>query len=494
VTAGGFRGRQVKSIRIVGKKAAGREPDRVLTQIADYVLKYQPRRRQAWDAAHDCLIDSLGCGFEALAYPECMKLVGPVVPGAGLPNGARVPGTPFELDPVNATFSTGALIRWVDYSDAYFGATVMHPSDCFCALLSVADWQSRARLQGGKPPMVMREVLHAAIQAYEIIGWIGTDNNFTATGLDNVLLVKIAVAAVVTRMLGGNRVEIISALSNAWVDGHALATFRRAPNTGSRKSWSAPDAASRGVRLALLAGKGEMGYPTALTAKTWGFYDILFKGRPFRFSRPLGSHVVENALFKISYPAALHAQTAVEAAIKLHPMVRDRLGEIARVELRTHETCILMIDKQGPLRNFADRDHCLQYMAAIGMIFGGLTARDYEDEAAADPRIDELRAKMIVREDRRYSRDYRDPDKRSNANALRVHFTDGTRTSRVEVEYPLGHPARRREGAPLLMKKFETGVARAFADKQRRAVLDVCRSRERLAAMPVNEFMGLIAA
>jgi 2-methylcitrate dehydratase len=484
----------VKSKRNVGKAAQCREPDGVLTEIADYALNYQPRRQQAWAAAHDCLIDSLGCGFEALAYPECMKLVGPVVPGALVPNGARVPGTPLQLDPVSATFSTGALIRWVDYSDAFFGATVMHPSDCFCALLSVADWLSRSRLRNGKLPLAMREVLRGAIQAYEIIGWLGLDNNFNATGLDNVLLVKIAVAAIATRMLGGNREEIISAVSNAWVDGHALATFRRAPNTGSRKSWSSADAASRGVWLALLAVKGEMGYPTALSAKTWGFYDVIFKGRPFRFSRPLGSHVVENALFKISYPAALHAQTAVEAAIKLHPLVRDRLDDIERVELWTHATCILMIDKQGPLHNFADRDHCLQYMVAIGLIFGGLAARDYEDAVAADPRIDALRAKMVVREDRRYSRDYLDPGRRSNANAVRVHFADGAMTPRMEVEYPLGHRARRREGMPLLMKKFEDSVNRAFAPKQRRAVLDACADRSRLAAMSVSEFMDLLAA
>lgn len=480
--------------RIARGTAAPRPgPDRVFTEIADYVLNFQPRRRQAWDAAHDCLVDSLGCGFEALAYPECMKLVGPVVPGAGLPDGARVPGTSLQLDPVSATFSTGALIRWLDYSDAFFGATVMHPSDCFCALLSVADWLSRSRLKSGGRSLAMREVLRAAIQAYEIVGWLGLDNNFNATRLDNVLLVKIAVAAVVTRMLGGNRDEIVSAVSNAWVDGHALATFRRAPNTGSRKSWSSADAASRGVWLALLAVKGEMGYPSALTAKTWGFYDVLFKGKPFRFSQPLGSAIVENALFKISYPAALHAQTAVEAAIKLHPLVCDRLDEIKEVELWTHATCILMIDKKGPLRNFADRDHCLQYMAAIGLIFGGLTARDYEDAVAADPRIDALRAKMVVREDRRYSREYIDPNKRSNANALRVHFADGTRTPRVEVEYPLGHRARRREGAPLLLKKFEKSVHHAFAAKQRRAVQEICRDRKRLAAMPVNELMDLLA-
>ncbi len=470
------------------------EPDQIFGDIADYVLRYQPRRQLAWNTAHDCLIDSLGCAFEALAYPECMKLVGPVVPGTIVPNGARVPGTSFQLDPVSATFSTGALIRWVDYSDAFFGATVMHPSDCFCALLSVADWLSRSRLAEGKRPLVMRDVLHAAIQAYEITGWIGLDNNFTTTGLDNVLLVKIAVAGVIARMLGGGQDEIISAVSNAWIDGHPLATFRRAPNTGSRKSWSAPDAASRGVWLALLAIKGEMGYPTALTARTWGFYDVLFKGRPFRFSRRLGSHVVENALFKISYPAALHAQTAVEAAIRLHPLVRDRIDEITRVEMWTHETCILMIDKSGPLHNFADRDHCLQYMVAIGLLFGDLTARDYEHARAADPRIDALRSKIAVREDACYSCDYADSDKRSNTNAIRVHFSDGTRTPRVEVEYPLGHRARRREGMPLLLGKFEASVRRAFPAKRAREVLGLCTDHARLIATPVNELMDLLAA
>lgn len=481
--------------RITRKRSAAlrREPDEILVEIADYVLHYRPRRQLAWDTVHDCFIDSLGCAFEALAYPECMKLVGPVVPGTVVPHGARVPGTSLQLDPVSATFSTGTLIRWVDYSDAFFGATVMHPSDCFCALLSVADWLSRSRLAQGERPLVMRDVLHAAIQAYEVIGWIGLENNFTATGLDNVLLVKIAIGAVVTRMLGGTREEIVSALSNAWIDGHALATFRRAPNTGSRKSWSAADAASRGVWLALLAVRGEMGYPTALTARSWGFYDVMFKGRPFRFSRRLGSHVVENALFKIAYPAALHAQTAVEAAIKLHPWVRDRIGDIARVEVWTHETCILMIDKTGPLHNFADRDHCLQYMAAIGLLFGDLTARDYEDERAADPRIDALRSKMVVREDSRFSRDYANPDKRSNANALRVHFADGTRTPRVEVEYPLGHRARRREGMPLLLRKFESSVRRTFAARRAGEVLALCTDRARLIGTPVNAFMDLIA-
>ena len=480
-------------IRPVRRRSADRTADAVLTAIADYVERFEPRSTLAWKTAHDCLLDSLGCAFEALAYPECMKLIGPVVPGTRVPDGARVPGTLYQLDPVEATFSTGALVRWVDYSDAYFGATVMHPSDSFCAILSVADWLSRSRLAQGARPLVMRDVLRAAIQAYEIIGWLGLDNNFTRTGLDNALLVKVTVAAVVTRMLGGGRDEIVSAVSNAWIDGHALATFRRAPNTGSRKSWSAPDAASRGVWLALMAMKGEMGYPTALSAKTWGFYAVMFAGKPFEFSRPLSSHIVENVLFKIAYPAALHAQTAVEAAIRLHPLVRERLDDIAQVELWTHETCMLMIDKRGPLHNFADRDHCLQYMAAIGLIFGTLSARDYEDEVAADPRIDALREKMVVREDPRYSREYLDPRKRSNANAIRVHFGDGTATPRVGVEYPLGHRARRREGAPLLLEKFRRNVARAYAGTQREAVLEACCDRAGLAGMPVNEFMDLLA-
>ena len=467
-------------------------PDSVIAEIADYVVGYEISSAAAWETAHYCLIDSLGCGFEALSYPECTQHIGAIVPGTIVPHGARVPGTAHVLDPVTAAFSIGALVRWVDYSDAFYGATVIHPSDNWSGILAVADWLARKRVAEGRPPLLVRDVLRAGIKAYEIMGWLALENNFLPTGLDNTFLGKIAVAAVATEMLGGARPEIMNAVSNAFVDGHALATFRRAPNTGARKSWAGPDAASRGVFLALLAAKGEMGYASALSAKQWGFYDVLFNGKPFEFSCTLGSYVVENVVFKIAYPAALHAQTAVEAAIRLHPQVCDRVDDIVKVELWTHETCVIMIDKSGPLHNFADRDHCLQYMAAIGLIFGRLCAHDYEDEVAADPRIDALRARMIVREDERYSRDYLAPDKRTNSSAIRVHFSDGTSTHRVEVEYPLGHPTRRTEGMPLLLAKFERNVARVYAHKQRKSILDACGERERLAALPVNTFLDLL--
>ncbi|MGZ5232503.1 MAG: bifunctional 2-methylcitrate dehydratase/aconitate hydratase [Burkholderiales bacterium] len=465
--------------------------DEVIGQIAEYVSGYEVTRPAAWETAHYCLLDSLGCAFEALGHPEATKLIGPIVPGTFTPHGARVPGTSHVMDPVSAAFSTGVLVRWVDYSDAFYGATVIHPSDTFSGILAVADWLSRKRSAQRHAPCVVRDVLGAAIQAYEIMGWLALENNFTRTGLDNTFLGKVALAAVVTKMLGGTYEEIANAVSNAFVDGHALATFRRV-NTGPRKSWAAADAASRGVALALMAVKGEMGYPSALTANDWGFYDVLFGGRPFVFSRPLESFIVENVLFKISYPAALHAQTAVEAAIGLHPQVEHRLDEIERVELWTHETCILMIDKSGPLHNFADRDHCLQYMAAIGLIFGALDTRHYQDDVAVDSRIDALRAKMTVAEDPRYSREYLEPGKRTNANAIRVHFRDRTHTERAEVEYPLGHRARRAEAMPLLLRKFERNVARVFAEKRAKTILAACADRERLALMPVHEFMDLI--
>jgi 2-methylcitrate dehydratase len=469
-------------------------PDEVIGRIARYVAEYRIQGSAAWASAHDCLLDSLGCAFEALAYPECMKLVGPVVPGTITPHGARVPGTPYVLDPVAAAFGISVLVRWLDYSDAYFGATVIHPSDTFGGILAVADWLSRTRRAEGRAPLLVRDVLQAAIQAYEIMGWLGLDNNFTRTGLDNTFLGKIAVAAVVTKMLGGGHAEIASAVSNAFIDGHALATFRRAPNTGARKSWASADAGSRGVRLALMAAKGEMGYPSALTARTWGFYDVLFGGKPFEFSRPLGTGIIENVVFKIAYPAALHAQTAVEAAIRLHPTVARRLDDILRIDVWTHETCILMIDKTGPLHNFADRDHCLQYMIAIGLIHGGLAARDYEDDVAADPRIDALRSKMTVHEDPAFSRGYRDPSRRTNANAIRLRFKDGSATARTAVDYPLGHPARRRDAQPLRRQKFERNVVRAYAPKAAHAIVSAFAHGERLARTPVDDFMNLLAA
>src|SRR6185436_16919653 len=394
--------------------------DQVIADIADYVEHYSVKSVLALETAHYCLIDSLGCGFEALGLPACTKLLGPLVPGTTVKHGARVPGTSYVLDPAHAAFNIGALVRWVDYNDAFYGATVIHPSDTFSGILATADWLSRTRVANGKPPLKMRDVLEAAVKAYEIMGCMALENGFGPAGLDHTILVKIAVTAVVTEMLGGTRDEIMNAVSNAWLDGHPLAAFRRKPNTGSRKSWAAGDAASRSVRLALMAIKGEMGYPSALTAKGWGFYDVLFKGKPFRFQRPYGSYVIENVLFKIAYPTAFHGQSMVEAAIKLHPLVKDRLDDVQRVELKCHNSSMVILDKTGPLHNFADRDHCMRYMAAIGMIYGTMTAEHYLDHIAADPRIDKLRAKTRMTESKQYEREYHDPAKRTNANSAQV--------------------------------------------------------------------------
>jgi 2-methylcitrate dehydratase len=468
-------------------------PDAVLTRIADYAARYPVKSRLALETARLALIDSLGCGFEALAYPDCTKLLGPVVPGTIVPNGSRIPGTAYVVDPERAAFCTGALVRWLDFNDAFYGETVMHPSDTFSGILAVSDWLSRTRVAAGRKPLVMRDVLESAVRSYEIMGGLGLENSFTGVGLDHTILVKIASTAVLTRLLGGTSDEIVNAVSHAWLDGHALAAFRRRPNTGPRKSWAAGDAASRGVRLALMAVKGEIGCPAALTAKTWGFYQVLFKGRTFRFQRPFGSYVMENVLFKIPYPTAFHGQSAVEAAIKVHPLVKDRLDDIKRVDVRCHNSSMVILDKTGPLYNFADRDHCMQYMIAVGMIFGKMTAGHYEDHIAADPRIDRLRAKMVLREDRTYSRDYLDPAKRTNANSIKVHFKDGTSLPLSEVLYPLGHRRRRKEAIPVLMKKFETNVARVFAGRQRDAILSACLDQKRLEAMPVDEFMALVS-
>ena len=468
--------------------------DQVIADIADYVERYEVKSDLAFETAHYCLIDSLGCGFEALSYPACTKLLGPVVPGTLVPHGARVPGTTHVLDPVHAAFNLGALVRWLDYNDAFYGETVIHPSDTLSGILVTADWLSRTRVAHGKKPLVVRDVLEAAIKAYEIMGCLALENGFTAHGLDHTILVKIAVTAVVTKMLGGTRDELMNAVSNAWIDGHALATFRRKPNTGSRKSWAAGDAASRGVRLALMALQGEMGYPSALTAKTWGFYGVLFDGKAFTFQREYGSYVIENVLFKIAYPTAFHGQSGVEAAIKLHPLVKDRLDDIKRIDVQCHSSTMVILDKTGPLANPADRDHCMQYMMAVGMIFGSLTAKDYEDERAADPRIDALRAKMRLTQSKVFEREYHDPAKRTNANSIQVYFKDGTKAPLSQVDYPLGHRKRRKEGIPMLMEKFETNIARVFAEKQRRALREVCLDRKRLAATPVNEFIDLMVA
>lgn len=466
-------------------------PDKVLTDIADYVAKTPIKSAAAYNTARLCLIDTLGCGLEALSYPACTKLMGPIVPGTVVPNGAKVPGTSFQLDPVMAAFNIGCMIRWLDFNDTWLAAEWGHPSDNLGGILAAADWLSRNAVAAGKKPLVMRDVLTGMIQAHEIQGVIALENSFNRVGLDHVVLVKVASTAVVTRMLGGTREEIVNAVSNAWIDGQSLRTYRHTPNTGSRKSWAAGDATSRAVRLALMALKGEMGYPSALTARTWGFYDVLFKGNAFKFTRSYGSYVMENVLFKISFPAEFHAQTAVECALQLHPRVRDRLDDIRKIVITTHESAIRIIDKKGPLSNPADRDHCIQYMTAIGLITGNLTAADYEDDVANDPRVDALRARMECVENKQYSRDYLDPGKRSIANAVQVFFKDGTQTGKVAVEYPVGHRRRRKEGVPLLEAKFKTNLARRFPEKQRQAILALCRNQKQLEATPVNEFIDL---
>ena len=464
-------------------------PDKVLVDIADYVSKHEIGSAEAYDTARLCLMDTLGCGLEALEYPACTKLLGPLVPETAVARGARVPGTRFELDPVQAAFNIGAMIRWLDFNDTWLAAEWGHPSDNLGGILAVADWLSR-----NGTPLIVRDVLSAMIKAHEIQGVIALENSFNRVGLDHVVLVKVASAAVVAPMLGCTYEQVVNAVSQAWVDGQALRTYRHAPNTGSRKSWAAGDAASRAVRLALISRTGEMGYPSALTAKTWGFYDVLFKGRPFEFQRPFGSYVMENVLFKISYPAEFHAQTAVECAMKVFQemkKLRKTVADIKQIRIRTHEAAIRIIDKKGPLANPADRDHCIQYMVAVPLIFGRLTAADYEDEVAADPRIDALRKKITCVEDKRFTRDYHDPKKRSIANALTVEFKDGSKLKEVVCEYPIGHRRRRKEGMPILVEKFKTNLARRFPPEQQKTILELCADPGRLEKTPVNEFVDL---
>lgn len=467
------------------------EPDKVLTDIADYVSKYEIKSKEAYNTARICLMDTLGCGLEALSYPACTKLMGPIVAGTIVPNGAKVPGTPFQLDPVMAAFNIGCMIRWLDFNDTWLAAEWGHPSDNLGGILATSDWISRKNVAQGEKPLVMRDVLTAMIKAHEIQGVLALENSFNRVGLDHVVLVKVASVAVVTKMLGGTRDAIIDAVSQAWVDGQPLRTYRHAPNTGSRKSWAAGDATSRAVRLALMTLNGEMGYPSVLTAKSWGFYDVLFKGKGFKLLRPYASYVMENVLFKISFPAEFHAQTAIECALKLHPRVKTRLDEVKKIIITTHESAIRIIDKKGPLHNPADRDHCIQYVTAIGLIFGNLTAQHYEDKIAKDPRIDRLRDKMQCVENKQYSKDYLNPSKRSIANAVQVFFKDGSKTEKVEVEYPIGHRRRRGEGIPLLVGKFKTNLARRFPAKQQEAILELCLDQKKLETTPVNEFVDL---
>jgi 2-methylcitrate dehydratase len=462
-------------------------PDQILVEIADYAANYVPDGKEAIDTARYCFMDTLGCALLALRFPDCTKHLGPIVPGAVLANGARVPGTGWQLDPVHAAFNLGAMIRWLDFNDTWLAAEWGHPSDNLGGLLALADYLSRSRQR----VFTIRDVLHAMIKAHEIQGILALENSFNRLGLDHVLLVRVATAAVATAMLGGSAEQIVSALANAWSDGGSLRVYRHAPNTGPRKSWAAGDATSRGVRLGLMAMQGEPGYPSALSAKNWGFYDVLFRGKPFSLGRRFGSYVMENVLFKISFPAEFHAQTAVECAVRLHHQVKSRLDELDKITITTQESALRIIDKTGPLHNPADRDHCIQYMTAVGLIFGALTADHYEDNFAKDPRIDALREKMRVIEDLQYSKDYLDPDKRSIANAVQVFFKDGSATEKMVVEYPIGHRRRRAEGMPLLVKKFENNLASRLALGQSKKIIDLCLDPVRLQSTPVSEFMDM---
>ena len=473
--------------------AQGNQPyDQVIIDIVDYALNYEIKSPVAYETAWSSFLDTLGCGFESLEYEACTKLLGPVVAGLTVANGVKVPGTKHVLDPVQGAFNIGAMIRWLDFNDTWLAAEWGHPSDNLGAILATADWLSRTT----DKKFTVKDVLTAMIKAHEIQGCIALENSFNKVGLDHVILVKVASTAVVSQMMGLTRDQALAAVSLAWIDGHSLRIYRHFPNAGSRKSWAAGDATSRAVRLALIAKTGEMGYPSALTAKTWGFYDVSFKGQPFKFQRPYGSYVMENVLFKISFPAEFHSQTGVEAAMTLYKQMQvagKTSDDIKKVTIRTHEACIRIIDKKGPLNNFADRDHCIQYMVAVPFIFGRLTARDYEDGIAADPRIDALREKIVCVEDPGYTVDYHDPEKRSIANAITVEFNDGTVFDEVAVEYPIGHARRRVEGIPLLIEKYKTNLARIYDADQQKKIIDLCLDYNKLSATPVNEFMDLMA-
>jgi 2-methylcitrate dehydratase len=473
--------------------------DQEIVDIVDYVMNYKVTSELAYTTAWNCFLDTIGCGLESLEYPACTKLLGPIAPGQRVPNGVRVPGLDFELDPVQGAFNIGTAIRWLDFNDTWLAAEWGHPSDNLGGILATADWISRNNLAGsgfgnGTKPLIMRDVFTAMIKAHEIQGCIALENSFNKVGLDHVILVKVASTAVVAEMMGLSRDQILNAVSLAWIDGQSLRTYRHFPNAGSRKSWAAGDATSRAVRLALMAKAGEMGYPSALTAPTWGFYDVSFKGKHFTFQRPYGSYVMENVLFKISFPAEFHAQTAVEASLLLFKKMRE-LGktsdDIAKISIRTHEACIRIIDKKGPLRNPADRDHTIQYMVAIPLIFGRLTARDYEDQIAADPRIDALREKIICVEDLQYTKDYHDPEKRSIANAVTIIFSDGSALDEIAIEYPVGHKRRRDEGIPLLVEKYRTNLRRIFDEAQQEKIASLTLDYEKFSQTPVNEVMDL---
>ena len=466
--------------------------DQVLQDIADYVIDYKVVSEEALNTARNCLMDSIGCGLLALKYPNCTRHLGPIVPGTTVENGARVFGRSFELDPVKAAWDIGALVRWLDFNDTWLAEEWGHPSDNLGAIMALSDYISRVNIANHKSPLSIKDVLEYMIKAHEIQGILALENSFNRVGLDHVLLVRVASTAVATHMLGGTRDQIIDALSQAWVDGSSLRTYRHAPNTGSRKSWAAGDATSRGVRLAMMTMAGEMGMPSVLSAPEWGFYDVSFGGREFSFSQGYGSYVMENILFKISYPAEFHAQTAIECALLLYPQIKEKLNEIERIEITTHESALRIIDKTGTLDNPADRDHCIQYMVAVAMIEGDLVAEFYEDTFhQQNPLIDELRDKMVLKEDKRYSKDYLADDKRSIANALQVFFKDGSQTDKVEVEYPVGHRHRRQEGIPLLGRKFLNSLQSIYSKERCDKIYTLYLDQKKIEQTPVNEFMDM---
>ncbi len=467
-------------------------PDKEFVTIADYVADFHIKSPVAYQTARYCLMDSIGCALLALQYPACRKLLGPIVPNTVVPNGARVIGTPYELDPILAAFNNGALIRWLDFNDAWLAAEWRHPSDNLGAILGLSDYLSRVAVSQNKEPLYIRDVLTAMIKAHEIQGILALKNSFNRVGLDHVVLVKVASSAVAMSLWGGSKEDIINVLSHAFIDGQSLRTYRHSPNTGPRKSWAAGDATSRGVRLAWFVKQGEIGYPSTLSVKKWGFYDNVLKGEKLIFERPFGSYVMENILFKVSFPAEFHAQTAVECAVELHASVKDRLDDIKKIVLTTQESAIRIISKKGELHNPADRDHCIQYMVAVGLIFGDLKAEYYEDNVAADPRIDKLRDKMEIEEDKQFSKDYLDPEKRSIGNSVQVYFKDGTHTDKVVVEYPIGHVRRRKEGIPLLIEKFKKNCGTHFIPNKVEELVNLFEDQTRLEKMPVHELMDLL--
>lgn len=467
--------------------------DSIISEIAEYVDSYEIDSDLALETARNCLIDTIGCGLLALQFPACTKMLGPVVEGTSVPYAVRVPGTNFKLDPIKAAFDIGCSIRWLDYNDTWLAAEWGHPSDNLGAILSVADFVSQQNIKKGKDPLIVKDILHCMIMAHEIQGVLALKNSFNKVGLDHVVLVKVASTAIATKLLGGNLNQIKDAISHAWVDGQSLRTYRHAPNAGSRKSWAAGDATSRAVRLAMIVLQGEMGYPGVLSAPTWGFEDVAFESKNLTLHQPLGTYVMENVLFKISFPAEFHAQTAVEAAVTLHPLVKDRLEDIKSIEVTTHDSAIRIISKIGELNNPADRDHCLQYMIAIGLLKGNLVAEDYEDDVAADPRVDELRSKMNIKEDNRYSTEYHEADKRSIANRIQIHFNDGTSSEEIEVEYPIGHKRRREEGIPILEKKFKSNLELTYSSEKASSIFDICTNQKDLEKMSVIDFQEMLS-